>query len=592
MRCSFQIGIQTLAILLSALVVFGSPVSADDAPSPAAAMRRLLESGRVPEQRLPTIIKMICERGNAGDLSYILSEVLKKNHWSEAVQAETLGWMITAAKQRKVIPATHTEDITTLFDSKNPAILRQAVELAGVWKVTSASTALVELARKESTPVPLRQQTLEALVSLDQDKAATVLKDVVKTAANFETRSMGVAVLAQVDVQEAAVLATEILKNAGPQDQPGALLNAFLALKDGSKVLAGALEKTPPPKDVAKLLLRQMYSVGRTDAELNKVLSELAGINHSAPPPTPEQVQKIVAEVAKSGDAVRGEAVFRRPELSCLNCHSVNQGGGNIGPDLSAIGVSSPVDYLVTSILDPDQAIKEAFTTKVIATIDGRVHQGIVASRTNDSLVLRDATGKTVNVPLADIDEEIEGKSLMPKGLSNFMTHAEFLDLVAFLGELGKPGPYAIRSTQRMQRYRYLTNAEPGVLSQIPSPPLFLASVLDSENWHAVYAQVNGQVPLAELIAKTGHDVVYLKGEINCSSAGAAEVRVNTSLPVTIWHNDKELGTGTSFPIELTAGLQAIVLRVETAGQKDATVLMEIAKPAGSTAEFVVVDGP
>ncbi|WP_437193497.1 hypothetical protein [Planctomicrobium sp. SH527] len=592
MRCSFQTGVQSLAILLTVLVLFGSTLSADDAPSPAAAMRRLLESGRVPEQRLPTIIKMICERGNSGDLSFILSEVLKKDHWSEAVQAETLGWMVTAAKQRKVIPAAKTEEIVTLFDSKNPAILRQAVELAGVWKVTSADTALVELARKETTPIPLRQQALEALVSLDPAKAGTVLKDVVKSASTFEMRSMGAAVLAQVNVQDAAELTAEILKNAGPQDQPGTLLNAFLALKNGSTVLAGALTKTPPSKDVAKLLLRQMYSVGRTDAELNKVLSELAGINHSAPPPTPEQVQKIVAEVAKSGDALRGEAVFRRPELSCLNCHSVNQGGGNIGPDLSAIGVSSPVDYLVTSILDPDQAIKEAFTTKVIVTVDGRVHQGIVASRTNDSLVLRDATGKTVNVPLADIDDEIEGKSLMPKGLSNFMTHAEFLDLVAFLGELGKPGPYAIRSTQRMQRYRFLMNAEPGVLNQIPSPPLFLASVLDSENWHAIYAQANGQVPLSELTAKTGHDVVYLKGEINCSTPGAAEVQVKTSLPVTIWHNDKELGTGKSFPIELASGTQAIVLRVDTTGQKDATVQVEITKPAGSAAEFVVVDGP
>ena len=33
----------------------------------------------------------------------------------------------------------------------------------------------------------------------------------------------------------------------------------------------------------------------------------------------------------------------------------------------------------------------------------------------------------------------------MPKGLANLMTRAEFLDLVRFLSELGKPGPYAIR---------------------------------------------------------------------------------------------------------------------------------------------------
>jgi len=48
----------------------------------------------------------------------------------------------------------------------------------------------------------------------------------------------------------------------------------------------------------------------------------------------------------------------------------------------------------------------------------------------------------TITIPTADIDEEIEGKSLMPQGITKFLTHDEFLDLAKFISELGKPGDY------------------------------------------------------------------------------------------------------------------------------------------------------
>ena len=37
--------------------------------------------------------------------------------------------------------------------------------------------------------------------------------------------------------------------------------------------------------------------------------------------------------------------------------------------------------------------------------------------------------------------------SLMPQGITRFLTRSELIDLIRFVGELGKPGPYALRST-------------------------------------------------------------------------------------------------------------------------------------------------
>jgi putative heme-binding domain-containing protein len=98
--------------------------------------------------------------------------------------------------------------------------------------------------------------------------------------------------------------------------------------------------------------------------------------------------------------------VFRRAELNCVGCHAIGGAGGAIGPELSAIGQGNPVDYLVNSVLVPDQIIKEQYQTLVVLTVDGQVFQGIVADRDDTKVVLREATGELRTVPTADIEDQ------------------------------------------------------------------------------------------------------------------------------------------------------------------------------------------
>jgi putative heme-binding domain-containing protein len=560
-------------------------------PSPAAAMRRLLESGRVPVQRLPAIVKMISERGTADDLNYLFQQVATNSEWPASLKAETLDWLTVAAIQRKVVPQSDGNGLEDLLKTEDMAILRPAIELAGLWQVKSAAPRLQQLASASETKPEVRQLALKSLSALDPALSRTLLTELATQGTTFKQRLLGASELAALDARAAAPLAARILQSAGPHDDPTPLLDAFLNLKQGSDLLAAELKQVPPTKDQAKLLLRHMFSLGRTDATLNQVLSGLAGMDQAIPTPTAEELRALVEEANQHGDPARGEAVFRRTELSCMNCHAVSGGGGQIGPDLSAIGASSPGEYLISSVLDPDQAIKEAFTTKLIATVDGKVLQGIIASRTADSLVLKDATGKLIAIPLADIDEEIEGKSLMPKGLVNFMTHAEFVDLIAFLGALGKPGDYAIRSTARMQRYRVLVPTPENLREPNSIVTNFEETVLDSANWIPCYAKVNGQLPLNTLTTKAESPVVFVRGEVSCSAAGPVTLALQTSARTQVWLDDEDLGAVSTATVQLEPGKHAVIVRVDTSGQPEAQLQMEFKKPSGSSAEFVVVDG-
>ena len=152
-----------------------------------------------------------------------------------------------------------------------------------------------------------------------------------------------------------------------------------------------------------------------------------------------EQVAEFVREVKTRGDAARGAQIFRRVELGCVACHTVNGAGGHIGPELSALGTAQPIDFIVTAILDPQKEVKEGFTAISIATKEGDEHEGYVTRESADEIVLRDAGNQEVRIARSSVGARKQIGSLMPAGLAGSLTHSEFRDLVRYLSELGKP---------------------------------------------------------------------------------------------------------------------------------------------------------
>jgi len=177
-------------------------------------------------------------------------------------------------------------------------------------------------------------------------------------------RVLALAALARLDVEAAAARFAEVLTLAAAQGcDLTLLLAAFLNRQGGADILAAALGQYRVAPDAAKLALRSVYALGHADAALVATLSRAAGLATEVKPPSPQELIALVAEVLSRGDPARGEVIFRRADLNCLNCHSINKAGGDVGPDLSSIGQSSPPDYIISSILTPDQSIKEQFHT-------------------------------------------------------------------------------------------------------------------------------------------------------------------------------------------------------------------------------------
>jgi putative heme-binding domain-containing protein len=551
-----------------------------------------LASGRLPAERRGTVVELICSRGGPDDLATVLAGTVAGNYEPD-VQRRVLELLTDAAVTRKVRPSGDLSIIEKVVHA--PTADREtrlaAVRLASVWKVTSIADELVTAALDGAADPALRVAALDGLAQFGDASSKAALVKLAGDGQAATVRLRAAAALARLDLAAAAHGAAGALPDVASIDEIAPLLDAFLTRKGGPDVLAAALRDKPLPADAAKLALRHMYSVGRSDAALSDVLGKAAGIGGDVKPPSPEELKQLVAEVAAKGDAARGEEVFRRADLSCLKCHTVSKAGGSVGPELSAVGSISPVDYLVNSIVDPNLAIKEQFVTRVIVTADGETFTGIVVDRDEVRVNLKDAAGKVVAIPTADIDEEAEGKSLMPQGLTKFLTHQELIDLVRFLSELGKPGPYAIRKTPTVQRWRLLKPTPAAIADDVPNAARLKQFALSApaEAWVPVYGKVGGDLPLADLV-RPG-EAVYLQAQLDVVRQGEISFYTTPHEGVTVWLDGAPVAVGAT--ISISDGRHTITVRVaREPTESHQSLRMEFRKSEGSRAQFEVVGGP
>lgn len=566
---------------------------AQEAASPAAPLMKLLKSGRLPPERQVTVVEMICKRGNGEDLAYIAEQLAKPDGFAAAQRVKVAQWLAEATQTRKVVPTGDVSSIGKLMSSDDPALQQGAIRLASLWKVPGIAPELEKLLQNPELPAPLQRTAIEGLVAIDDAPALATLQSLASGKGALKLRILAAAGWAKRDSAAAAPVASEIFAASDGSDNLEPLLDSFLGRRSGADELAAALKSKPFNKDAAKLALRYMYSIGRSDADLSAVLSEAAGIAADPPLPTLEEVAKIAAEVDQQGDAARGEIVFRSKSVSCFKCHALSQAGGNVGPELSAVGSISPVDYVVNSILNPNLAIKEQYVTKNIITSEGNVVTGVVVDRDPTRLRLKDASGNILVIPTEDIETEVEGKSLMPQGLTKFLTHQETLDLMKFVSQLGKPGAYSIRKAETMQRWRVLREPAAEVLSEVPNVEIVRSKILELpvEGWDSAYAKVAGDFPLQELRPAEGPAVVILQGELHVTEEGPLKVDIKTDAKYQVWFDAEPFGTSSNFEVNANKGLHTVTLRVELGDMADPQLRLELVRLIGSSAQFVAAGG-
>jgi putative heme-binding domain-containing protein len=495
-------------------------------------------------------------------------------------QAKTdlLSALVQISRTQGVKPPAHLERLDVLIGSSDESVRAAALRLGGAWKRIPLRPQLLDALQAPNSSDTIRSAAADGLALLGDRETTAQLSKLASSPGNPRVREAALIALTQLDLRSAVGSATALLSK-GDAD-PGPVLAAFLRRDGGAEALGNELQGKPIPADTAKLALRYLRGASTQDPKLIEVFSAASGVSGAPVRLSADQMKQTVDQVLASGNAANGEKIFRRAESSCYLCHSIAGAGGWLAPDISSIGASSPVDYLINSVLDPNKDIKDGFDGVAVVTKSGDVFNGIKIGQDKTSLILKDNAHPEIHIALSDIKLQKSIGSLMPSGLTDTMTHQEFVDLVRFLSELGKPGPYASSPAQYIRRWR--------VIDGLPKTGS-IAPVAGDDGAPA-YSLVSGALP-ADAISGKDKTVGYVRGEINVTAPGKVRLLLNDPKGLTLLVDGKATPIGAEVPVALSAGIHSLTFGVDLKARGDEGLKVEVADVPGSTGHAQSVGG-
>ena len=216
-----------------------------------------------------------------------------------------------------------------------------------------------------------------------------------------------------------------------PQMTPTAQKAALNLMLRRSAWTTALLEAIGNGKIHAKDLAPQQWQAltSNPDNELASLARKLQKSSGGAPSADRVAIVKKFIHIAdESGDARNGKLVF---EKNCMVCHTMNDQGGKVGPELTGIGLRSKTDILL-QVLDPNRNVEGTYKQWIVKTKDDVIAGRIFAeSRTNVDIL--DAAGQLHHVGRDDILVlKATDKGLMPEGLEA-IPERDLADLLEYL---------------------------------------------------------------------------------------------------------------------------------------------------------------
>jgi len=383
-------------------------------------------------------LELIGKAGSATDLRKVF-DALVGNKLNADAGERAINTLREAARLRNARPDGDLSPIENLLGNADAKISANAARLLGTWKLPHALDALNQIAAGAAHAAGLRVAAIDGLREIGGEPASKALVALTKPEQSAEIRRAALIALTQANLGAGIAAAGEVLPTITDPDAALATWRALLQIKNAPETFAGKLPQNLP-EPIAAAGLRAAREAGRKGEALAKALAEKSGV---AVPPAPAADYKRIAEsVRQNGDPARGEMIFRRAQLACLTCHAIGGAGGKVGPELTSLGASAPLDYIIESVLVPNAKVKEGFNAVSLTLKDGTVATGIQTRETAQEFFLRNVVGQETSVPKTNVTSRENIGSIMPAGLTDSLADRERLDLYAFLSQLGRPGVY------------------------------------------------------------------------------------------------------------------------------------------------------
>jgi quinoprotein glucose dehydrogenase len=328
-----------------------------------------------------------------------------------------------------------------LLADPDAEVRASALNLAREVRTPQAREALTALVASDSRPPGERSAALSALRAYPGYDPTPVVLDLFPKATDPGFRLELLRALASKDRSAAARLARGLL---GEADRPlrQEAISILGSRPDTALELARRFEEGKlPAEDLSRVIdAIRPYATPEIQAVAQALVKKTVLLK-----PGGDEARRFREFVGRSGNPGRGKAIYIDPKKGgCAVCHRLEGDGGAVGPDLTRVWETLSFEKRIESILEPSKEIKEGFGTYSVATVDGRVLNGLLVSETAEGVTLKDANGREIRVPAKEIDQKATSPtSLMPAGVVGHLSLNEFADLLAFLGD--RPAQESLR---------------------------------------------------------------------------------------------------------------------------------------------------
>jgi putative membrane-bound dehydrogenase-like protein len=463
-------------VRLAALLFLADSVPTDDV---AAAIAKSLRSGLARDDRWladaataaaakndQAFLKAIASRqeGKSAPTEVLPIVVRVAEHWARGAESAKAGELLAGIvggegavteailrgtargwpQGRKVTVDAATEEVLKrLIVELNAAGRGHLVRLVDQWGSRALDRAGAEIAaslltsvREENQPESRRMEAARQLIELRPQDAqlAKQLLALINPRTPPDLALGLVQAASGSKAQAVGTLLVESLAALAPSAR-GEAVRALLGRSDWIPAFLAALEGGQV--SLSELALDQKQAlVSNPNRQIGERVKQLLNQGGGLPDPDRQKViDRLASELRSGGDPAHGKLVFQQ---QCSKCHRHGSEGGQVGPDLSG-SAALPRSELLIHILDPSRSVEGNFVQYNVATVDGRVIAGLLASETKTTVELLDSEAKRHVVVREDIDQMTASKkSLMPDGFEKQVTTKDINDLLAFLTQPGK----------------------------------------------------------------------------------------------------------------------------------------------------------
>ena len=481
------------------------------------------------------------KNGDAAIITKIFNQAVTGG-FDETTTTAAFKGIATAISERQVKPTSDISRLAPFITRADPV----AIELAGTLADERLLPSLISsITTGDNLPDATVGKIIAALGNFPSPAARDILTKLA-TDAEPSTRRLAALALTRHHREAALPLITSIAATLSDPQASRDFWQKALTASGISKQLAEALKAKPLPPEIAALTIKHIPEIAEHDALL-ALLRTQAG----AAATQTHDIPAMAKSAAEKGDAHRGELIYRRPALACIACHAIGGAGGKVGPDMTSIGASAPMDYLIESVVNPGAKIKEGYHSVIIQTKDGQSITGQLLRSSGGTSVVRDGAGKEITVADANIATKTDAGSLMPGNLIGSLTPQETDDLFKFLSSLGKPGEFSAGDSKAPKIYAILSATPVNTEAATKGDPKL--------PWAIVNATVNGSL-LAQDLAHTKSPLIATKIQLTEPTTLTITFPENFK-PTGFWINGKPAETGTA---ALPAGIHTLVIRAET----------------------------